>query len=129
MNDQRRSRDRGACGEAIAALFLECRGYVILHRNARAGRREIDLVAERGQTLVAIEVKWRREGPAAPAAVEAWRRAQRRRCAESVLLSMEAFPGGATRPWRFDLVTIDEGKDGFRLTHRPGVGGPAGSLW
>ena len=127
MRDSRHRR--GACGEAIAALFLESRGYVVLARNLRAGRREIDLVVERGETLVAVEVKWRRAGSLGAGAVEAWRPAQRSRTALAILLSRDAFPGGATRPWRLDLVTLDERPDGFRLVHRPGAAAPGGSWW
>jgi len=113
---------RGEAGEEIARLFLETRGYRLVARRLRAGRRELDLVVERGRLLVAVEVKWRRSAGAA----EAWRPAQRARAAEAVLLAMEEF---GDRPWRFDLVTIEERSDGLTLTHRPGAWSPGGSYW
>ena len=120
---------RGPLGETFAALFLESRGYAIVAKNLRAGRREIDLLAERGTLYVAVEVKWRRQGAVETAPGEAWRRAQRTRLHEAVLLAMERVPEGASRPWRIDLIEIDEAADGIRLTHRPGAWSPGGSPW
>lgn len=122
------ARPRGILGEALAQLFLESRGYVILAKNQRAGRREIDLIAERGTLLIAVEVKWRREREGT-AAVEAWRRPQRTRAGEAVLSLMEAWPRGAERPWRFDLVTIEERASGWTLVHHPGAWSPGDSFW
>jgi putative endonuclease len=125
------ARPRGMLGEALAQLFLESRGHTILARNQRAGRREIDLVAERGATLIAIEVKWRREraGEAPGAAAMAWRHAQRARAGEAVLCLMEHWPGGSERPWRFDLIAIEERANGWSLVHHPGAWSPADSCW
>ncbi|MEO6462156.1 MAG: YraN family protein [Candidatus Eisenbacteria bacterium] len=118
----------GALGEDVAALLLASRGYRILARNARFGRQEIDLVAERGRLLVAVEVKWRADEGAL---AEAWSPAQRRRCGEAVLAAMadERFAGAADRPWRFDLVTIAATPEGWTVQHRKGVWSPGNSWW
>ncbi len=50
----------GELGERIAAAFLAVKGYEILEKNVRYARREIDILARDGSTLVAIEVKLRR---------------------------------------------------------------------
>jgi putative endonuclease len=117
----------GPLGEEVAALLLASRGYRILARNVRFGRREIDLVAERGRLLIAIEVKWRADG----SGNEAWSPAQRRRCGEAVLAAMEdpRFEGAATRPWRFDLVTIAAAPEGWTIAHQKGVWSPGNSWW
>lgn len=47
----------GAAGEMVAARFLERRGAVIVDRNVRVARDEIDLVIRIGGQLVAVEVK------------------------------------------------------------------------
>ncbi len=120
---------RGRAGEAIAALFLESRGYTILARNVRVQRRELDLVAERGHLLVAIEVKWRRAGDAHGGASQAWRPAQRTRAAEAWLTARAMFPHGEERPWRFDLVTIEERANGLQLEHHRGAWSPANTWW
>ena len=122
---------RGRAGEAMARLFLETRGYRVLAERLRVARRELDLVVERGQLLVAVEVKWRRV--AAPAtreqALAAWGPAQRARAHAAVLELMTAWPGGAERPWRFDLVVIEEHARGLALIHYAGAWSPGGSFW
>ena len=50
---------RGRRAERLAAWYLRCKGYRILASRYRNHLGEIDLVAERGNTLVAIEVKAR----------------------------------------------------------------------
>ncbi|MCJ7780611.1 MAG: YraN family protein, partial [Acidimicrobiia bacterium] len=47
----------GAAGEVVASRFIERRGAVILDRNVRVGRDEIDLIARIDGRVVAIEVK------------------------------------------------------------------------
>ena len=123
------AHERGALGESIAALFLAARGYRVLARNLRHQRREIDLVAERGELLVAVEVKWRRAGTAFEGTAHAWRAAQRRRAGAAVLLAMATFPRGDERPWRFDLVLLEEDPNGLRLVHRRGAWSPGDSFW
>jgi putative endonuclease len=49
----------GAAGEAHAAAHLVRTGYRIVARNARADGVEIDLVAQRGDLVVFVEVKTR----------------------------------------------------------------------
>lgn len=49
----------GRYGEAVAAGWLEERGYRIVDRNWRCARGELDLVAWDGGTLVFAEVKTR----------------------------------------------------------------------
>lgn len=55
-----KNRDIGQKGEGIAASFLETNGYQLLAKNYRYRRSEIDLICQTGQTLVFIEVKWRK---------------------------------------------------------------------
>lgn len=47
-------------GEALAAAWLQDKGYEILHRNWRTGRYEIDIIACREGVLHFIEVKTKR---------------------------------------------------------------------
>ena len=55
------SYQKGQKGERRAAAFLRLRGYRILERNYRVPQGEIDLVARKGDTLVFVEVKTRKD--------------------------------------------------------------------
>lgn len=57
------ARRRGDIGEAVAARYLRHRFYRILARNWFFHRKEIDIVARRGHTLVICEVKTRTQAP------------------------------------------------------------------
>ncbi|MCR5038745.1 MAG: YraN family protein [Bacteroidales bacterium] len=49
----------GKIGEDLAAQYLIDKGYMILERNWRAYRKEIDIIAIDGKDIVFIEVKTR----------------------------------------------------------------------
>ena len=50
----------GRYGEKIAARYLVEAGWVVLDRNWRGTRGELDVVAREGDVLVVVEVKTRR---------------------------------------------------------------------
>jgi len=47
----------GDWGEDIAVKYLEKKGFTILHRNFRAERGEIDIIAREKDCIVFVEVK------------------------------------------------------------------------
>lgn len=51
--------EKGKAGEDLAAQFLIEKGYQILARNYRFKRSEIDLIAQKNNCLVFVEVKLR----------------------------------------------------------------------
>ncbi|MDR1974925.1 MAG: YraN family protein [Bacteroidales bacterium] len=53
--------EKGKRGEDIAVKYLVERGYKIKKRNYHAGHKEIDIIAELPDTIVFVEVKWRKE--------------------------------------------------------------------
>ena len=51
--------DLGKSGEEIAANYLEKRGYVVLAKNYRYLKAEVDLIVQRENTIIGVEVKTR----------------------------------------------------------------------
>lgn len=51
--------DLGTIGEELAAAYLLDKGYVILERNFRFQKAEIDIIAQKGDVIVIVEVKTR----------------------------------------------------------------------
>jgi len=108
-------RRKGKLGEDMAAKFLEERGYVILSRNYRYDRGEIDIVAEQGGEVVFVEVKLRvsdrfgtPEESITPAKEE-----QLKKVAEGYVREH----GNEHQPCRFDVVAISfvDGRPEIRL--------------
>jgi len=56
----------GNYGELRARLYLHRRGYVLVGRNIKLGRNEIDIIAHKKNLLVFVEVKTRAEGKGNP---------------------------------------------------------------
>jgi putative endonuclease len=54
-----RQQVKGDDAENRAVVHLQMRGFVVLSRNARAGRGEIDVVARDGDIVVFVEVRRR----------------------------------------------------------------------
>ena len=52
--------DFGRISEDRAAAYLMARGYTIRDRNWRIGHKELDIVAQKNDTLVIVEVKARK---------------------------------------------------------------------
>jgi putative endonuclease len=49
--------ETGKTGEALACIFLEKKGFLLLHTNWKDGRNEVDIIASKEGTLHFIEVK------------------------------------------------------------------------
>jgi len=97
-------RVTGELGERIASAFLAVKGYEILKKNVRYARREIDILARDGGTLVAVEVKLRRNRRYGSAAQAIDARKLRR--VSQALEGVVAAWGTRLVP-RIDVVAID----------------------
>jgi putative endonuclease len=114
-------RALGEYGERLAARYLTDHGLVVIDRNWRCARGEIDLVARDGDCLVFCEVKTRRsERFGTPVEAVDWRKTARlRRLAAAWLLAHDEHPGRI----RIDVVGIVRPVRGpARVRHLQGVG-------
>ena len=104
----------GRLGEDLAAGHYVRDGYRIVARNFRCGQGEIDIIAERGRTLVFCEVKTRSTDffGDPTEAVNRTKQARLRRLA-AVWLSQNPAPGAELR---FDVVSIVADRQGTRVT-------------
>lgn len=50
---------KGKEGELLVAQYLQKEGYTIIARNYQKQFGEIDLIAQKGDTIAFVEVKWR----------------------------------------------------------------------
>ena len=103
-------RDVGALGERIAAEHLAGLGYVILERNFRAKEGEIDIVAEKDDYLVFVEVRTKRSLSfgTPEASLSARKRARLIAVAQAYMEGREDLPPS----WRIDVVAIELGLGG-----------------
>ena len=94
----------GDRGESIAAEHLERAGWSIVDRNFRMGRKEIDLVARRGEVVAFVEVKTR-AGLGYGHPLEAIT-AKKRREIQQVAGAWVARYGRPDDSYRFDAVSV-----------------------
>ena len=87
---------RGHKGEALAALWLQLKGWRILARRLRTPVGEIDLVARRGCTVAFVEVKARATVADADLSLDR-RRLRRVAAAADAVLARYARPGDLSR--------------------------------
>ncbi|MEX0779726.1 MAG: YraN family protein [Balneolales bacterium] len=116
----RHNQITGANGEDTAAEFLEDKGYMILDRNYRFMRGEVDIIAYVGREIVFVEVKTRNTRYYGPPeeAVDEEKKAQIKKVAEAWL--HERKMDGA--PVRFDVIAIVEVKgEEKRIKHIEGA--------
>jgi putative endonuclease len=110
------SLELGREGERLAADLLERRGWTILERNYRAGRKEVDLIARRGALVAFVEVKSRSgTGFGHPLEAITWKK---RREISAVARQWWAAHPGVGRIYRFDAVAVFFGPEGpTRIEH------------
>ena len=104
----------GNQGEDAAAFYLQDKGYRVRDRNWRAGKKELDIVAEKDGEVVFVEVKTRQDDSYG----EPWEFVTRRQwahiahAASSYLCHKEI-----DQPIRFDILSIIYTGDVFRIEH------------
>lgn len=104
----------GKKGEEEAVRFLTDKGYRILHRNWRSGKKELDIVAEYGHELIVIEVKTRRNHLYG-SPEEAVNERKIRRIVASADAYIRKF--AIDMPVRFDIITLTGQEPPFEIEH------------
>lgn len=97
---------RGRRAETIAAWWLRLHGWRIVGQRMRTPVGEVDLVAQRWQTMAFVEVKARRDLDDFELAID--RSRLRRVAAAAALLS--AHPRFAAKTMRVDVVLVAPGR-------------------
>jgi putative endonuclease len=113
--NMRNLRSEGTAFEDLACAYLRSRGYKILDRNVYHMRKELDVVAQTGATIVFVEVKGRRSARFGSPA-EAVGNVKRRHMVEAA----EAYVKSrhlTGRPCRFDFIAVTFESGRPKITH------------
>lgn len=106
--------DVGRQGETIAAGHLLKQGYVLLERNWRCGREEIDIIARQGDFIVVVEVKTRTGTyPIEPSEVVPPDKQKILVRTANAYMRIKKHTGEV----RFDIITVQLNGNGHRLEH------------
>ena len=102
-------RQLGTDYEDIASDYLQKAGYVILERNFRSKKGEIDIIAKEKNVIVFVEVKFRQSNSYGYSAEAVNYKKQMiiYRVAEAYLAYKKEFYG---MPCRFDVIGFDNNK-------------------
>ena len=109
----------GPWGEKLAADYLEQRGYTCQAKNVRIGAKEIDLVMERDDFIVFVEVKTRTGSSFGfpEASLVASKRQHLIDAAWGYLAQVDRLHSA----WRYDVIAIEVNKarEVTRFDHYP----------
>jgi putative endonuclease len=108
------SHDLGRQGEDKATAHLEKTGYKILKRNWKAGKLEVDIIAENKDYTVFVEVKTRSEDFIMSPASAVTKEKQR-----SLVFCADRYVQryGVKKECRFDLITVISDGESFKVEH------------
>jgi putative endonuclease len=98
---------RGLSAEFACVLLLRLKGYRILARRYRTPVGEIDVIAQKGRVIAAIEVKAR---PSLDQALEAVSPRQQKRIGRTLLYFQGAHPRLSGVDYRFDVMWVGPGR-------------------
>lgn len=112
MNRRKQAYLYGMAAERWARMYLQFKGYRILSKRHLNAQGEIDILASKGDTLIAIEVKARRSFADCEESVPPWKQQKIMRAMEWLQASGK-FAGlakGGNPNIRFDTIWIVAGK-------------------
>jgi len=111
MSRERRGKQAwidGILAEWVAIVFLRLKGFKVLHHRYRTPFGEIDVIAQKGTTVICVEVKFRRGGNDLAHSVTAYQKA---RIVRATLYFSRKIPENFSirfdvlliKPWRFPV--------------------------
>ena len=108
------SKELGKQGENIASAFLREKGYKILSRNFKMGKNEIDIIAEKENIIIFIEVKTRSENY-----LEHPHTAVMASKQKAIIMVADQYlrKYNVDKDSRFDIITIIKNNDEFEIAH------------
>jgi putative endonuclease len=108
------SHDLGQKGENIAVEHLKKSGYKILHRNWKAGKLELDIIAENKDFIVFAEVKTRTDDFQMHPVTAITREKQR-----SIIYAADTYVQRykINKESRFDVITVIKNEDSYKIDH------------
>lgn len=113
-----KSKELGNLGEMLATALFQGLGFVVLARNARVGRDEIDLIVAGKSTIVFVEVKTRTPGIATGIeAITPAKRARMQRAGMRWLAQQDTFYPDI----RFDAIEVTVDGSTYAIQHVPEV--------
>jgi len=108
------TKHQGKAGEDLACRYLQQQGMMLIARNYRCRRGEIDLIMLHGDSLVFIEVRYRHR-PNYGSAAESIDLRKQRKISGCALHYLQRHPAFARYPGRFDVVCIAPGDSGPKV--------------
>ena len=105
-------QDSGRAAEALAREHLQQQGMRLLAQNWRCRGGELDLVMLDGDTVVFVEVRYRRHA-AWGGALESIDARKRQRLILAAQLFLQRESRWGRHPCRFDVVAISPGSNGI----------------
>lgn len=104
MSTERLQRyKKGLWAERLAMMYLWSKGYKILRNRYKCGYGEIDIVAEKDDSLVFVEVKARNT---LNDALESVLPGARRRIETAASIFAQDHPQFQNHGWRFDVIAV-----------------------
>lgn len=107
-------RARGQVVEAASEQYLQQQGLQPIERNFNRRGGEIDLVMRDGETLVFVEVRFRKSDRFGTPA-ESITANKRRKLLQTAQLYLLAHPLWRNKPCRFDVVAVRPGESGLQF--------------
>ena len=100
---RKKSYQRGLWAENVGVLFLRLKGYQIIERRAKTPLGEIDIIAKRGNILIAVEVKARASQEIAAYSITA---TQKQRIARALVYWCQHHQNYLALDKRFDAMLV-----------------------